>query len=209
MFKNKNFDLSQFKNDLPAGLVVFLVALPLCLGIGQASMPSGEFLGKDLMTPFSGIIAGIIGGLIVTLFSGSRFGVSGPAAGLISIVLVAIAEIGFEAFLLAVVLSGIIQLLLGVFRLGVVGYFIPSSVIHGMLAAIGITLIMKQIPHALGVDSNPEGAMAFEQVDGQNTFSEILLSFDNLAIGALLIFLVSMLILLVWELPIIKKNEKS
>ena len=88
MFKNKNFDLSHFKNDLPAGLVVFLVALPLCLGIGQASMPGGDFLGKNLMTPFSGIIAGIIGGLIVTLFSGSRFGVSGPAAGLISIVLV-------------------------------------------------------------------------------------------------------------------------
>ena len=208
MFKNKNFDLSQFKNDLPAGLVVFLVALPLCLGIGQASMPGGEFLGKDLMTPFSGIIAGIIGGLVVTLFSGSRFGVSGPAAGLISIVLVAITELGFEAFLLAVVLSGVIQLLLGIFRLGIVGYFIPASVIHGMLAAIGITLIMKQIPHALGVDNDPEGDMAFEQVDGENTFSEIFLSFDHLALGALLIFLVSMLILLVWELPIVKKNEK-
>tara|TARA_Y100000768_G_scaffold379602_1_gene355556 strand:- start:1858 stop:3447 length:1590 start_codon:yes stop_codon:yes gene_type:complete len=208
MFKNKNFDLSQFKNDLPAGLVVFLVALPLCLGIGQASMPGGEFLGKDLMTPFAGIIAGIIGGLVVTLFSGSRFGVSGPAAGLISIVLVAITELGFEAFLLAVVLSGVIQLLLGIFRLGIVGYFIPSSVIHGMLAAIGITLIMKQIPHALGVDNDPQGDMAFEQVDGENTFSEIFLSFDHLALGALLIFLVSMLILLVWELPIVKKNEK-
>jgi MFS superfamily sulfate permease-like transporter len=169
--KNRNFNFSHYKNDLPAGLVVFLVALPLCLGIGQASMPSVDFLGKDLMTPFSGIIAGIIGGLVVTLFSGSRFGVSGPAAGLISIVLVAIPEIGFKAFLLAVLLSGVLQLLLGVFRLGVVGYFIPSSVIHGMLAAIGITLILKQIPHALGVDNDPEGDLAFEQVDGENTLS--------------------------------------
>tara|TARA_B100001093_G_scaffold430407_2_gene426080 strand:+ start:1655 stop:3244 length:1590 start_codon:yes stop_codon:yes gene_type:complete len=208
MFKNKNFDLSKFKNDVPAGLVVFLVALPLCLGIGQASMPSIDFLGKDLMTPFAGIIAGVIGGLIVTLFSGSRFGVSGPAAGLISIVLVAIPELGFKAFLLAVVLSGVIQLLLGIFRLGVVGYFIPSSVIHGMLAAIGITLILKQIPHALGVDNDPEGDLAFEQADGENTVSEIFLSFDNLALGALIIFLVSMLILLVWELPAIKRNDK-
>tara|TARA_Y100000589_G_scaffold76590_1_gene70367 strand:- start:6570 stop:8207 length:1638 start_codon:yes stop_codon:yes gene_type:complete len=206
--KNRNFDLSHYKNDIPAGLVVFLVALPLCLGIGQASIPSVDFLGNNLMTPFSGIIAGVIGGLVVTLFSGSRFGVSGPAAGLISIVLVAMTELGFQAFLLAVVLSGVIQLLLGVFRLGVVGYFIPSSVIHGMLAAIGITLILKQIPHALGVDTDPEGDLAFEQVDGQDTFSEIFLSFDNLALGALIIFLVSMVILLIWELPIIKKNDK-
>ena len=96
--KNRNFDLSHYKNDIPAGLVVFLVALPLCLGIGQASIPSVDFLGNNLMTPFSGIIAGVIGGLVVTLFSGSRFGVSGPAAGLISIVLVAMTELGFQAF---------------------------------------------------------------------------------------------------------------
>jgi MFS superfamily sulfate permease-like transporter len=177
---------------------VWLVALPLCVGIAQGSEAD----------PFAGIISGIIGGLIVTLFSGSRFGVSGPAAGLITIVVAAIHELGYEAFLLAVVLSGVIQFLLGLFRLGVVGYFIPTSVINGMLAAIGITLILKQIPHALGVDSDPEGEMAFEQVDGENTFSEIFLSFDNLALGALLIFLVSMIILLVWELPAVKKNSK-
>ena len=197
MFKNK-FNFSHFKNDLPAGLVVWLVALPLCLGIAQ---------GSDA-DPFAGIIAGIIGGLVVTIFSGSKFGVSGPAAGLITIVVAAIAELGYEVFLLAVVLSGIIQFLLGLFRLGIVGYFIPTSVIHGMLAAIGITLILKQIPHALGVDSDPEGDMALNQVDGENTFSEILLSFENLAIGALIIFLISMIILLVWELPWFKKNEK-
>ena len=197
MFKNK-INISYLKNDLPAGLVVWLVALPLCLGIAQGSEAD----------PFAGIIAGIIGGLVVTLFSGSRFGVSGPAAGLITIVVAAIHDLGYEAFLLAVVLSGVIQFLLGLFRLGVVGYFIPTSVINGMLAAIGITLILKQIPHALGVDSDPEGEMAFEQVDGENTFSEIFLSFDNLALGALLIFLVSMIILLVWELPAVKKNSK-
>jgi MFS superfamily sulfate permease-like transporter len=165
---------------------------------------------KDLkfMTPFSGIIAGIIGGIIVTIFSGSKFGVSGPAAGLMSIVLIAVPEIGFRGFLLAVVLSGVIQFLLGLFRLGIVGYFIPTSVIHGMLASIGITLILKQIPHALGVDNEPEGELAFQQVDGENTFSEILLSLDNLAIGAFIIFLISMIILLVWELPIVKKNDK-
>ena len=197
MFKNK-FNFSHFKNDLPAGLVVWLVALPLCLGIAQGSEAD----------PFAGIIAGIIGGLVVTLFSGSKFGVSGPAAGLITIVVTAIADLGYETFLLAVVLSGVIQFLLGLFRLGIVGYFIPTSVIHGMLAAIGITLILKQIPHALGVDNDPEGDMALQQVDGENTFSEILLSFDNLAIGAFIIFLISMIILLVWELPWFKKNDK-
>ena len=197
MFKNK-INLSYLKNDLPAGLVVWLVALPLCLGIAQGCEAD----------PFAGIIAGIIGGLVVTLFSGSRFGVSGPAAGLITIVVAAIHELGYEAFLLAVVLSGIIQFLLGLFRLGVVGYFIPTSVINGMLAAIGITLILKQIPHALGVDSDPEGEMSFEQVNGENTFSEIFLSFDKFALGALLIFLISMIILLVWELPAVKKNNK-
>ncbi len=197
MFKNK-INVSYFKNDLPAGLVVWLVALPLCLGIAQGCEAD----------PFAGIISGIIGGLVVTLFSGSRFGVSGPAAGLITIVVTAIHDLGYEAFLLAVVLSGVIQFLLGLFRLGVVGYFIPTSVINGMLAAIGITLILKQIPHALGVDSDPEGEMSFEQVDGENTFSEIFLSFDKFALGALLIFLISIIILLVWELPVVKKNNK-
>ena len=197
MFKNK-INVSYFKNDLPAGLVVWLVALPLCLGIAQGSEAD----------PFAGIISGIIGGLVVTLFSGSRFGVSGPAAGLITIVVTAIHDLGYEAFLLAVVLSGVIQFLLGLFRLGVVGYFIPTSVINGMLAAIGITLILKQIPHALGVDSDPEGEMSFKQIDGENTFSEIFLSFDNFALGAVLIFLISIIILLVWELPVVKKNNK-
>ena len=116
MFKNK-INISYLKNDLPAGLVVWLVALPLCLGIAQGSEAD----------PFAGIIAGIIGGLVVTLFSGSRFGVSGPAAGLITIVVAAIHDLGYEAFLLAVVLSGVIQFLLGLFRLGVVGCLLYTS----------------------------------------------------------------------------------
>ena len=197
MFNNNKLTLSSFKNDFTASIVVWLVALPLCLGIAQGSEAD----------PFAGIIAGVIGGLIVTLFSGSRFGVSGPAAGLITIVVAAIGKLGFEAFLLAVVISGLLQFLFGLFRLGVVGYFIPTSVIHGMLAAIGVTLILKQIPHAFGVDTDPEGDMSFIQPDGGNTVSSIFESISNIEIGAFIIFLLSIIILLFWELPIIKRNK--
>jgi MFS superfamily sulfate permease-like transporter len=196
MFSKSN--LSYFKNDIPSGLVVSLVALPLCFGIAQGSEAE----------PFAGIIAGFIGGIIVTIFSGSKFGVSGPAAGLITIVVAAIADLGYEGFLLALVLSGIIQFLMGLFRLGIVGYFIPTSVIHGMLASIGITLILKQIPHALGDDNDIIGDMAFRQIDGENTFSEILYSLQHLTFGAILIFIVSMGILLLWEVPKIKNYPK-
>ena len=197
MFNNNKLTFSSFKNDFTASIVVWLVALPLCLGIAQGSEAD----------PFAGIISGVIGGLVVTLFSGSRFGVSGPAAGLITIVVAAIGELGFEAFLLAVVLSGAIQFLFGLFRLGVVGYFIPTSVIHGMLAAIGVTLILKQIPHAFGVDSDPEGDMSFIEPDGGNTVTSIFESISNIEIGAFIIFLLSIIILLFWELPIIRKNK--
>ena len=196
MFSKSN--LSYFKNDIPSGLVVSLVALPLCFGIAQGSEAE----------PFAGIIAGFIGGIVVTIFSGSKFGVSGPAAGLITIVVAAITDLGYEGFLLALVLSGIIQFLMGLFKLGIVGYFIPTSVIHGMLASIGITLILKQIPHALGDDNDIIGDMAFEQIDGENTFSEILLSLSDLSLGAILIFVVSMGILLLWEIPKIKNFPK-
>ena len=197
MFNSNKLTFSSFKNDFTASIVVWLVALPLCLGIAQGSEAD----------PFAGIISGVIGGLVVTLFSGSRFGVSGPAAGLITIVVAAIGELGFEAFLLAVVLSGAIQFLFGLFRLGVVGYFIPTSVIHGMLAAIGVTLILKQIPHAFGVDSDPEGDMSFIEPDGGNTVTSIFESISNIEIGAFIIFLLSIIILLFWELPIIRKNK--
>ena len=157
MFKN-------LRHDLPASVVVFFVALPLCLGIALAS-------GAPL---FSGLIAGIVGGIVVGAISGSQIGVSGPAAGLAAIVLAAIATLGsFENFLLAVVLGGVIQILFGVLRAGVIGYYFPSSVIKGMLTGIGIIIILKQIPHFFGYDAAPEGDFSFMQTDGQNTFSGI------------------------------------
>ena len=148
------------KNDLPASIVVFFVALPLCLGIALAS-------GAPL---FSGLIAGIIGGIVVGSFSGSQIGVSGPAAGLAAIVLAAISTLGgYENFLLAVVLGGAIQLLFGFLKAGIIGYYFPSSVIKGMLTGIGIIIFLKQIPHFFGYDADPEGDLAFMQVDGENT----------------------------------------
>ena len=144
------------KNDLPASIVVFFVALPLCLGIALAS-------GAPL---FSGLIAGIVGGVVVGSLSGSKIGVSGPAAGLAAIVLSAIASLGsYENFLVAVVLGGVIQLIFGVLKAGIIGYYFPSSVIKGMLTGIGIIIILKQIPHFFGYDPDPEGDFAFFQVD--------------------------------------------
>jgi MFS superfamily sulfate permease-like transporter len=189
-------NLNNLKYDLPAGLVVFLVALPLCLGIALAS-------GAPL---FSGIIAGIVGGLIVAFFSASTFSVSGPAAGLTVIVASAIISLGnFEFFLCAVVLAGIIQIILGYLNAGIIGNYVPSSVIKGMLAAIGIILILKQIPHALGYDKDNEGDFFFFQLDGENTFTEIIHSLNHIHPGAIIIALISLAILIVWDLPILKK----
>lgn len=187
---------SILKNDLPASIVVFLVALPLCLGIALAS-------GAPL---FSGIIAGIIGGIVVGFVSGSHIGVSGPAAGLAVIVLSAIQELGtFEVFLLAVVISGFIQLLLGFAKAGIIGYYFPSSVIKGMLSGIGIIIILKQIPHALGYDKDYEGSLSFVQPDGHNTFSELYYMLDFVSPGAIVIALLSLGILILWDRPFMKK----
>lgn len=187
---------SNIKSDFPASIVVFLVALPLCLGIALAS-------GAPL---FSGIIAGIVGGTVVALLSGSPLGVSGPAAGLAVIVLSAIQELGsFEVFLMAVVLAGIIQLIFGLLKAGVIGYYFPSSVIKGMLAGIGIIIILKQIPHALGYDKDPEGDFSFLQVDGENTFSELLQMLNFISPGALIIAMLSLFILFLWERPFMQK----
>ncbi|MCB0597643.1 MAG: SulP family inorganic anion transporter [Lewinellaceae bacterium] len=189
---------SNLKYDLPASLVVFLVALPLCLGIALAS-------GAPL---FSGIIAGIVGGIVVGFASGSQIGVSGPAAGLAVIVLSAIQELGaFEIFLLAVVISGFIQMLLGFAKAGIIGYYFPSSVIKGMLSGIGIIIILKQIPHALGYDKDYEGNLSFVQPDGHNTFSELYYMLDFVSPGAILIALLSLAILILWEQPFIKKRS--
>ncbi|OFY82371.1 MAG: hypothetical protein A3F72_15860 [Bacteroidetes bacterium RIFCSPLOWO2_12_FULL_35_15] len=196
MDNTKGFTFKYFKNDLPAGLVVFLVALPLCLGIALAS-------GAPL---FSGIISGIIGGTVVAFASGSQLSVSGPAAGLTVIVLNAITQLGgYEVFLLAVVLAGLIQIALGYLRAGIIAHYFPSSVIKGMLAAIGIILILKQIPHAIGYDKDNIGDFAFMQSDGQNTFSEIFNSINYLHPGAIIIALVSLFILIMWERPFLKK----
>ena len=192
---NKDF-LNNLKSDAPAGLVVFLVAVPLCLGIALAS-------GAPL---FSGIIAGMVGGIIVTLFSGSSLGVSGPAAGLAVIVLAAIEDLGtFETFLMAVVIAGVIQILLGMVKAGIIGYYFPTSVIKGMLAAIGIIIFLKQIPHAFGYDANPEGDLDFVQSDGQNTFSELWNMTDFMTPGAMVIAGVSLAILILWEQKFMKR----
>ncbi len=195
--KAKGF-FSEFKSDFPASIVVFFVALPLCLGIALAS-------GAPL---FSGLIAGIVGGVVVGALSGSNIGVSGPAAGLAAIVLTSIATLGgFENFLVAVVLGGIIQLIFGLLRAGVIGYYFPSSVIKGMLTGIGIIIILKQIPHFFGYDADPEGDFAFLQVDGQNTFSEIFNSINYIQPGSALIGIIGLTILLLWEKVLAKKAK--
>jgi len=195
--KNSNL-FKEFKNDLPASIVVFFVAVPLCLGIALAS-------GAPL---FSGIIAGIIGGIIVGIASGSPLGVSGPAAGLAVIVLTAIGTIGsFPAFLLSVVIAGIVQLSLGFAKAGFIAYFFPSSVIKGMLTGIGLLIILKQIPHALGWDKDVEGDDAFLQADGQNTFSEIWKALDFITPGAVLIAAISLAILILWDAVLTKKHK--
>jgi MFS superfamily sulfate permease-like transporter len=188
----------ELKSDLPASVIVFFVALPLCLGIALAS-------GAPL---FSGLIAGIVGGIVVGSISGSSLGVSGPAAGLAVIVLSSIQELGsFEAFLLAVVFAGVFQLILGIIKAGFIGYYFPSSVIKGMLSGIGIIIILKQIPHAFGYDAAYEGDMNFMQADGENTFSELLNIFDNISTPALTVAIISLAILLLWDNVLSKKSK--
>lgn len=188
-------ELKHWKTDVPSGLIVFLVAIPLCLGIALAS-------GAPAL---SGIIAGIVGGLVVTLFSNSSLGVSGPAAGLVAIVLPAIQYLGFQNFLLAVVLGGVIQFLLGCFRAGTIGYYFPTAVIKGMLVAIGLIIILKQIPHAFGYDKDYEGDLAFSQSDGYNTFSELTHAIEASTPAAIVISVVCLAILILWETKVIKQ----
>ncbi len=188
----------ELKSDLPASLVVFLVALPLCLGIALAS-------GAPL---FAGIISGIVGGIIVGALSGSPLGVSGPAAGLAVIVLTAIETLGsWEAFLLAVVLAGILQLIMGFAKAGFIAYFFPSSVIKGMLTGIGLLIILKQIPHALGYDKAFEGSLSFFQTNGENTLSAITSAFEAFTLGAVVISAVSLIILILWDKVLSKKHR--
>lgn len=188
----------EIKSDLPASIVVFFVALPLCLGIALAS-------GAPL---FSGVIAGIVGGIVVGMASGSPLGVSGPAAGLAVIVFGAISTLGsWEAFLTALVLAGLIQLALGYFKAGFIAYFFPTSVIKGMLTGIGLLIILKQIPHALGYDFEFEGSESFFNDAGENTFSIIMKAWNLLTPGALLISAVSLVILVLWDKVLSKKHR--
>ncbi len=194
--------LSNLRYDIPAGVVVFLVAVPLCLGIALAS-------GAPL---YAGLISGILGGILVPLISRSPLGVSGPAAGLAVIVLTGIQDLGFEAFLLAVVMAGIFQAALGVAKAGVLGYFFPSSVITGMLSGIGIIIFIKQIPHAVGYNKDYMGDLSFTQQDGFNSFSVLPNLFSSnilnqLTPGALIIAAVSLAILILWELPLLKRQR--
>ncbi|MGB1370673.1 MAG: SulP family inorganic anion transporter [Flavobacteriaceae bacterium] len=181
--------LSPFKNlksDIPASIVVFFVALPLCLGIALAS-------GAPL---FSGLIAGIVGGIVVGAFSGSAIGVSGPAAGLAAIVLVAISTLGgFENFLLAVVLGGIIQVAFGVLKAGVIGYYFPSSVIKGMLTGIGIIIVIKQIPYFFGYDKTLAANASFTEM------------FNYISPGATLVACVGLAILIIWNVWLSKLHK--
>ncbi|TWU59232.1 Carbonic anhydrase 2 [Rubripirellula tenax] len=190
---------SSLFRDILAGLVVFLVALPLCLGIALAS-------GADL---FSGLLAGIVGGLVVGAISGSHTSVSGPAAGLTAIVAAQIALLGsFRAFLLAVMIAGVIQIGFGIAKGGALSAFFPSSVIKGLLVAIGVILILKQIPHIFGHDTDPEGEMSFQQPDHENTLTELFTVIaGEIHVGAMAIGLLSVALLVLWDrIPALKKS---
>lgn len=190
----------SLQNDLPASLVVFLVALPLCLGISVAS-------GVDAI---SGLVAGIVGAVVVGAISGSQLSVSGPAAGLTAIVTAALAveSLGnLNALLLATIIAGCFQIVFGIIKAGTISDFVPNSVIKGMLAGIGLILILKQIPHLVGYDKDPEGEESFFQPDGENTLSEIAIASGNMATGAIVLGIISVLILLLLDLKWFKKQK--
>ena len=195
---NSSNPFKNLKSDLPSSIVVFFVALPLCLGIALAS-------GAPL---FSGLIAGIVGGIVVGSISGSSVGVSGPAAGLAAIVLTAIGTLGsFENFLLAVVLGGAIQFVFGILRAGVIGYYFPSSVIKGMLTGIGIIIILKQIPYFFGYSSNLQENLGIFQLDAKSFFFEILNSINFISPGASIVAIIALAILLLWSEVLSSKGK--
>lgn len=189
---------ANLKYDLPAGLVVFLIALPLCLGIALAS-------GAPL---FSGLISGIVGGIVIGALSASHTSVSGPAAGLTAVVLVSIQQLGaFDAFLFAVVVAGVLQAIIGLLKGGIIANYFPSNVIKGMLTGIGIIIILKQIPHALGYDKDAEGDFAFFEEGGSNTFLTIWNTLTEfIHPGATVVALISVAIMLLWEKPFFKSR---
>ncbi len=198
MTPKKNL-FANLKSDLPSGLVVFLVALPLCLGIALAS-------GAPF---FSGIISGIIGGIVIGMLSNSPLSVSGPAAGLAALVMGAIVSIGdYSLFLCAVVIAGVLQIILGLAKLGGIANYIPSSVIKGMLTSIGILIIAKQLPHAFGYDKDEKGNITELLPYGQEDLHELLQPLQHVEVGVLLLCLLSIIIMVLWEKPVIKKRVK-
>jgi len=193
---------SSLRHDLSASIIVFFVALPLCLGIGLAST-TVEGLSP---IPMAGLLAGIVGGIVVGMISNSRLGVSGPAAGLITVVIASIATLGsFSAFLLALIFAGLFQVVFAVLRAGIIANYLPSGVIKGMLAAIGITLILKEIPHLIGYDKDYIGDESFFQQDGHNTFTELIYAVKSLDFGIAMIGLISLGLIVLFEFPKIKK----
>ncbi len=207
------YKLSTLPQDLSSGLVVFLVALPLCLGIALASRPDTSVEEPPMI---AGLLTGIVAGLVVGWLSGSHTSVSGPAAGLTAIVASQIAGVGsYEAFLLAVVLGGVIQVVMGLLKAGALSAFFPSSVIKGLLAAIGVILILKQIPHLLGHDKDPEGNLAFKTVGQKpeeaelNTFSDLLAMFSEgeMHLGAAVIGIASVILLVLWGRSAVLRNS--
>ncbi len=197
MIHKARYYFKHINEDVPAGIVVFLVALPLCLGIALAS-------GAPL---FSGLVAGLVGGLVVSWASGSQLSVSGPAAGLTVIVFNALQAIGsFQGLLLACVLAGVLQLIFGFLKAGIIASFFPSAVIKGMLAAIGLILIIKQIPHATGYDTSFEGDEDYMSETAESSFFELSDALHAISPGALIVSLIGLLILILWELPWFKKK---
>lgn len=198
MSKRLQNPFGNLASDFPSSVVVFLVALPLCLGIA---------LGSNAPL-FSGLIAGIVGGIVIGALSGSQLSVSGPAAGLTAIVVAAIAKLpSFDAFLVSVVIAGILQVVLGYLKAGVLGDYIPGSVIKAMLAAIGLILILKQLPHMVGYDADFEGDESFQQPDGSNTFTGIFNSLNHIIPGAALIGFISLIIQILWEKYVVKMGK--
>lgn len=183
--------LWYWKHDLPSSVVVFLVALPLCLGIAVAS-------GAP---PIAGVVAGAVGGIVIGLTSRSPLGVSGPAAGLTTLVLGAVTDLGaFELVLCAVMLAGVIQIVLGFLRAGIIAYYFPNAVIHGMLAGIGVLIILTQLTHGVGYDKIPESDEVYH-------FSDLRAMLDNITPGAVVVTLTCLALMLLWERPFVKNNK--
>ncbi|PPK72109.1 carbonic anhydrase [Methylobacter tundripaludum] len=188
---------ANLKYDLPAGVAVFLITIPLSLGIALAS-------GAPL---FSGLIAGIISGLVVAPLSGSSLGISGATAGLAMIVWTAIDKLGFNGFLLSLVIAGVFQIIMGLSKAGVIAYYFPSSVVNGMLSGMGLILFLKQIPHAIGYDRDYEGDTSFIQADNYSSFTELAHMLEFSSPTAIMIALTSLAILFLWEQPFMKKHR--